>query len=68
MANKFVVEKIERDERQICVTVRGISTGRRIEYLLGANAFYFDNETLKKEFEESPKRAAEFYAAEIDLL
>ena len=68
MNKKFEVLKIERDRQTICVTVRGLSTDRKIEYLLAANAFYFSDEELKAEFEANPKKAAELYDAQIDLI
>lgn len=66
-SKKFEVVKIERDARQICVTVKAPG-GRKLEYLLAANAFYFTNEELAAEFEANPKAAAERYDAQIDLV
>ena len=65
---KFEVLEITRNSSIICVTVRGLSTGRKIEYLLDTSAFYSTDAELKAEFEASPKRAAMRYGAEIDLV
>lgn len=66
-SKKFEVVKIERDDRQICLTVKAAS-GRKLEYLLGTNAFYFTDEELKREFETNPKVATERYDAQVNLM
>lgn len=66
--NKFEVVKIERDHLHVYVTAKGKSTGRKVEYTLAANAFYFTDDELKEEFEKSPKAAIERYDATVDLV
>lgn len=64
---KFEVISINRDHLYVYVAVRAAS-GRKMEYICAANAFYFTDEELRSEFESSPKAAAERYDATVDLI